>query len=69
MTLKQIKQPNNPNRKVKIGEAVKLLGVSRSTLREWERRGYLCPMRIGIRGDRYYTLGQLAEKVKRNVVL
>jgi len=45
------------SRKVKIGEASRLLGVSPDTLRRWDKSGKLKSGRLG--KDRYYKLSQL----------
>lgn len=39
-----------------ISEAADYLRISQETLRRWERKGILIPMRIGIRKDRHYTM-------------
>lgn len=39
---------------ISIGEAAKYLGVSRDTLRRWEKRGKLAPLRSPT-NRRYYT--------------
>lgn len=37
-----------------IGEVAKLFGVNRDTLRNWEDKGLIKPLRVGPRGDRKY---------------
>jgi len=44
---------------LRIGEAAKILGVSTSTLRRWERKGKLKAYRIG--KERRYSYEQLME--------
>lgn len=39
---------------LRIGEAAKLLGVTTTTLRRWDKVGYLKPIRMGNRSDRRY---------------
>ena len=38
-----------------IKQASELLSVHPDTLRNWERKGYIKPIRIGARKDRRYT--------------
>ena len=52
------------NRFIKIGEAAKILGVSISTLRRWEKAGYLMPKRHAKGDTRYYDLDELIGKEK-----
>ena len=47
-----------------IGEVMRLLGVSRSTLWEWERWGIVTPYR-DYRRHRYYDAEQIAELQRR----
>ncbi len=37
-----------------IGEVAKLFGIHRDTLRNWEKRGLIKPLKVGPRGDRKY---------------
>lgn len=37
-----------------IGEVAKIFGVDKDTLRNWERKGIIKPLRVGPRGDRKY---------------
>ncbi|WP_257296133.1 IS607 family transposase [Endozoicomonas sp. YOMI1] len=46
-------------RLVKIGEAARLLGTDRSTLRRWESTGELLPARKTKGGTRYYDVSEL----------
>jgi len=43
-----------------IGEAAKYLGISRDTLRRWEQKGKIKPVRSPS-NRRYYTTNQLAQ--------
>lgn len=46
---------------IRIGDAARRLGVSRSTLRVWEERGLIKPARRrGPAQERYYTEADLA---------
>lgn len=47
---------------ISIGEAARYLGVSRDTLRRWEKRGVLKPLRSPT-NHRYYTVKQLDESL------
>ncbi len=42
------------NNLLKISEAADLLNVHPNTLRQWDRKGILKPIRFGERGDRRY---------------
>jgi len=37
-----------------LKEACEMLGVHPNTLREWDKKGVLKAVRIGVRGDRRY---------------
>ena len=39
---------------MRISQAADLLGVTPTTLRRWEEKGLIKPLRIGPRGDRRY---------------
>jgi excisionase family DNA binding protein len=39
---------------LRIGEAAKLLGISKMTLRRWDNQGLLKALKMGARGDRRY---------------
>ena len=39
---------------LRIAEAGKLLGVHPNTLRNWEEKGILTPVRVGVRKERRY---------------
>lgn len=42
-----------------VGEAASALGVSRSTLRNWDKAGKLCPCRHPVNGYRLYSRKEL----------
>ncbi len=46
---------NYTNKKIlSIGEVAKMFGINRDTLRNWEKKGIISPLRVGTRGDRKY---------------
>ena len=51
---------------VTIAEAANLLGVSTSTLRNWDKHGKLIPRRHPINGYRIYDLSELV-KLKQEI--
>ena len=48
---------------VGIGEASMLLGVSQSTLRNWDNQGVLVPERKLSSGKRYYSTEQIKQMI------
>lgn len=50
---------------VRVSEAAKILGISPWTLRLWDNKGILKPIRMGSRGDRRYKKEDLLEILKR----
>ncbi|NCS32276.1 MerR family transcriptional regulator [bacterium] len=42
-----------------IGEVAEILRVTRLTLKRWEQKGLIQPIRINSRGDRRYTKKQI----------
>ncbi|MFH0910746.1 MAG: MerR family DNA-binding transcriptional regulator [Planctomycetota bacterium] len=50
----RMEAPNGLSRYLTVKQAAKLLGVSASTLRNWDRQGKLCPARHPINGYRLY---------------
>jgi len=48
-----------------VGEAAEFLGVSASTLRNWDRRGKLAPHRHPINGYRLYVKSELERILRR----
>jgi putative resolvase len=51
--------------KISIGKAAKLLGVSKDTLRRWEKKKKILPHRT-IKGHRRYEEGEITGLKKRN---
>ena len=52
-----------------IGEVSKELGVHKETLRNWERKGIVTPIRVGPRKDRKYRMADVAKIVdEKNIV-
>jgi len=45
---------------VRVGEAAKFLGVSKETLRNWDKSGQLVPTRHPVTGYRYYSPEELS---------
>lgn len=52
----------NKNQRFQIGEAASYLGVTPQTLRAWERKGILSPLRTPT-NYRVYTKAQLDELI------
>lgn len=50
---------------LRIAQAAKLLGVSTMTLRRWDQKGYLKPLRIGPRQDRRYMKNEILKLMKK----
>jgi len=55
---------NSTPKTLRISAAAKLIGVSTMTLRRWEKRGILTPLRIGPRKDRRYKKEQILRILK-----
>jgi DNA (cytosine-5)-methyltransferase 1 len=53
---------------LKVKQAARLLGVSVSTLRNWDRQGKLRPVRNPMNGYRLYHADDL-EKILRDLVM
>lgn len=49
---------------IKIGEAARMLGVSLSTLGNWQDKGILIPAQIFPSGHRRYTVSQIQEFIR-----
>lgn len=49
---------------IKIGEAARMLGVSPSTLGNWQDKGILIPAQIFPSGHRRYTVSQIQEFIR-----
>lgn len=52
-----------PNEKIllSISQAAKMLGVDKDTLRNWEKKGIITPLRVGPRQDRKYRSEDIAK--------
>lgn len=48
-----------------VGEAAKILGVSRSTMRNWDKAGKLNPCRHPVNGYRLYDRNELTALLKQ----
>jgi len=48
-----------------IGEAAELIRVHPNTLRNWEKGGYLVPVRLGVRRDRRYATDDIRRLMQR----
>ncbi|MEM5831456.1 MAG: MerR family DNA-binding transcriptional regulator [candidate division WOR-3 bacterium] len=46
---------------IRIKEASLILGVHPQTLRRWEKKGLIKPVRIGLKRERRYNLNVLKE--------
>ena len=46
-----------------IGEVSRELGVHKDTLRNWEKKGVIKPVRVGPRKDRKYRMADVAKIV------
>jgi DNA-binding transcriptional MerR regulator len=52
------------NKLLSISAAAKVLGVSESTLRSWEREGRLLPDEQTVGGERHYKLSSTRPQIK-----
>jgi excisionase family DNA binding protein len=52
-------QKQTDNELLKMKEACELLKVHPNTLRQWDKKGVLKAVRIGVRGDRRYRRGDI----------
>jgi len=59
------KSTKSPQNTLRISQAAKLLGVNPVTLRRWEFKGYLTPLRIGPRKDRRYLREDIEKLLKK----
>ncbi|MEK7172671.1 MAG: type I restriction-modification system subunit M N-terminal domain-containing protein, partial [Patescibacteria group bacterium] len=57
-----MQKTNQDKKLLSIGEVAKIFGINRDTLRNWEKKGIIMPLRIGPRGDRKYRLEDI-EKI------
>jgi DNA (cytosine-5)-methyltransferase 1 len=58
------KKEKQPSKWISIGQAAKFVGVSRDTLRRWEKKGKLKPFRSPT-NRRYYTKNQLQQLMEK----
>src|SRR3989344_2738723 len=49
-----MKENANEKTLLSIGQVAKLFGINRDTLRNWENKGIITPLRVGPRSDRKY---------------
>jgi len=56
--------PSNLASYLTVGEAAATLGVSRSTLRNWDKAGKLKPYRHPVNGYRLYNRNELSALLK-----
>jgi type I restriction enzyme M protein len=54
--------PKTQQELLSIGEVAKLFGVNKDTLRNWEKKGIITPLRVGPRKDRKYRSADI-EKI------
>ena len=54
---------------ISIGEAASLLGISRDTLRRWDRTGRITSIRSGFRGHRYYQQSDIDLFLRNELML
>lgn len=52
---------------ITIGQAAEILGVSTMTLRRWDERGVLKPVRMGTRGDRRYKKEDIRKVLSKGI--
>lgn len=45
---------SNDKALLSIGEVAKIFGINKDTLRNWEKKGLITPLRVGPRKDRKY---------------
>jgi len=55
------------NKLLSIGQVAKIFGVHEDTLRNWERKGLIKPLRIGARLDRKYRPKDIEKIVDKNM--
>ena len=48
------KKTSKDNILLSIGEVAKIFGINKDTLRNWEKKGLIMPLRVGPRKDRKY---------------
>lgn len=60
------KKATDLNKKtIRISEAAAMLGVNPITLRRWELKGYLTPLRMGPRMDRRYLMDDIEKLLEK----
>jgi len=61
--------PTKPtdNKLLSIGQVAKLFSVHEDTLRNWEKKGLIKPLRVGVRGDRKYLPEDIEKIVDKNM--
>jgi len=52
--MQAMKESNKSNKLLSIGQVAKTFGIHQDTLRNWEKKGLITPLRVGTRGDRKY---------------
>ncbi|MFC1622598.1 N-6 DNA methylase, partial [Patescibacteria group bacterium] len=55
------------NKPLSISETAKLFNVHVDTLRNWEKKGLIKPLRVGVRGDRKYRPEDVEKIVDENI--
>lgn len=53
---------------LRIRDAADMLGVTPLTLRRWDEKGILKPVRVGSRGDRRYDPEELEKLIKQKKI-
>ncbi len=51
---KSVKKSKSSQELLSIGQVAKMFGVNKDTLRNWEKKGMITPLRVGPRNDRKY---------------
>ena len=49
-----MKKSETEKKLLSISEVSKIFGIHQDTLRNWEKKGLISPLRVGTRGDRKY---------------
>lgn len=53
---------------LRISQAADMLGVTPLTLRRWDAKGILKPIKVGTRGDRRYDPVELEKLIKQKKI-
>lgn len=53
---------------LRISQAADMLGVTPLTLRRWDAKGILKPIKVGTRGDRRYDPEELERLIKQKKI-